>query len=429
MVMYIICYIKRLCVLQISVSSPNSPQLGIEVESSSTSDEKYEQSIIPPYYGRSKNFVTKHLFYHKVLKMKFGHVFMDGEDQYLFIKILGTGSDATAQLVLHVQTGELVVRKVAKRLLDEEETEVEDPERILFLLQTQAHQHGMQLKVSHLYSADDEPAPQRRGGRSLRYHRVKYFKFYNGGTLEDFHRACKTRDMAPPPSLILTMIEDVVQALNFMYSMKPCFVIHGDMHWGNILLHWEDDTSRGPHFFLGDFGWATCGRIRVGNRFGLVVDIRRVYMQTHELLRIGSDSDFQSGLRQYLEAVILPELEKLAHGPDSQLPELTRLLELLSSAPTSAPAVPLDMRPFMLTRESLSTPSPLLYETWEEARKARGIHGPWHVGQVNLDQSTGKLAVVSMSSDTYHRPHSISDWTDTDKEDDCSGLRKLSAIV
>lgn len=340
---------------------------------------------------------------------------MDGGDQYLFVKILGTGSEASAQLVVHLQTGELVVRKVAKRLLDEEETEVEDPERILFSLQTQAHKHGIQLKVSHLYSADDEPAPQRRGGRSLQYHRVKYFKFYNGGTLEDFHRACKTRSIAPPPSLIRTMIEDVVQALNFMYSMKPLFVIHGDLHWGNIFLHWEENASGGPHFFLGDFGWSTCGRIRAGNRFGLVVDIRRVWMQTHELLRIGSDSDFQTELRQYLESVILPELYILAHGVESRLPDLTRLLGLLSSAPTAAP---FNMRPFMLTRESHNTPSPLLYETWEEARKARGIHGPWHVGQVNINPSTGKLAVVSMSSDTYHRPHSISDWIDTDSEDD-----------
>lgn len=349
--------------------------------------------------------------------MKFGHIFMDGEDQYLFIKIQGYGSQASAQLVLHVQTGELVVRKVAKYLLDEQEIEEEDPERVLFLLQAQAHQHGMQLKVAHLYSASDEPTPQRRGGRSLLYHRVRYFKLYNGGTLEDFGLACETRGIAPPPSLILTLTQDVVQALNFMYAMKPSFVIHGDLKWANIFLHWEENASTGPHFFIGDFGLSTRGEIRTGNRFGLVVDIRRVWQQTDGLLRIGPRSDFQSELRQYLEAVIMPELYRLAHGPPSQLPDLTHLVELLSSAPTAAQP---DMRPFMLTRESQGTPSPLLHETWEEARKARDVHGPWHIGQVDINPSTGKLAVVSMSTDTYHRPQPVSDWIGIDSEDEFS---------
>lgn len=356
------------------------------------------------------------------LEMKYCHVFMDGEDQYLFIKILGSGMYATAQLILQVQTGELVVRKVEKRRLDELEKEEEDPERILFLIQSQARQRGLQPNVSHLYSADDEPAPQRRGGRKLLYHRVRYFKFYNGSTLSDFYQACETRDIAPPPSLILTMIQDVVQALHFMYSMKPNFVMHGDLHRGNIFLHWEQNVSRGPRFFLGDFGRSTCGGIRAGNSFGLVADIRQVGLHTQTLLCTGTDSGFQSELRQYLEAVVEPEILRLARGPASQLPDLTRLLELLSAAPTATPSPP-DMLPFMITRESHSTPSPLLYDTWEEARKARGIHGPWHIGQLSINPSTGKLAIVSTSTQTYHRPlDSISDWNDTDSEDDRSDL-------
>ncbi|KAG6365666.1 hypothetical protein INS49_007277 [Diaporthe citri] len=321
------------------------------------------------------------------LETKYGHLFVDGEDQYLFVRVLGIGMEASAQLVVHVQTGELVVRKVDKRLLDTREKEKQDPERILFLVQSQARLRGVQPNTAHLLSADDVPAPQRRGGKKLLHHRVKYFKFYNGGNLGDLRDACQIRSLAPPPSMIRKMIQQVVHALNFMYTMKP-YIIHGDAHIDNIFLHWGQNVSEGPEFFLGDFGWSTCGTIRAGNRYGLSVDIFQLWMHTRELLDIGAKaSSSQSALRQYLEAVIEPELRRLAHGPASLLPNLAPLLKLLAAAPAATPP---DMRPFMLTRESHTSPSPLLYDTWEEAQKARSIHGPWHVAQ--------------LSPSTYHRP-------------------------
>lgn len=352
------------------------------------------------------------------LETKFGHVFTNGEDQYLFIKIVGSGADASAQLALHVQTGELIVRKVGRRLLNLEQVQQEDPERILFSLQAQAQQRGVQPNVSYLQSANELPTPQRQEGKESLYHRVKYFNFYNGGTLEMFWRECETRDLSPPPSLILTMVQDISQALDFMYSMKPTFVIHGDLHWGNVLLHWNENNSP-ARFFLGDFGRSTCGRARAGNAFGLVGDIRRVWVHVCDLLNAGPSYSSQTELKQYLEEIVEPELSRLARGPASELPDFTRLLELLSAAPA---ANPLKMRPFMFTHESQSTPSPLLYDTWDEARNARGIHGPWHVGEVSVDRSTGKLSIISVSPNAYHRPHSISEGSHTDVEVDCADM-------
>lgn len=346
-------------------------------------------------------------------EFKYGHAFVDGEDQYLFVRVLGVGMEASAQLVVHVQTGELVVRKVDKRLLDTSETEKQDPERILFLVQSQARLRGVQPNTAHLLSADDVPAPQRRGGQKLLYHRVKYFKFYNGGNLGDFRDTCQTRSLAPPSSLICKMIQQVVHALNFLYTMKP-YVIHGDAHIDNIFLHWGQNVSEGPEIFLGDFGWSTCDTIRAGNRYGLPVDIFQVWMHTRELLDIGTKSSSKSALRQYLEAVIEPELRRLAYGPASLLPNLAPLLKLLADAPAATPP---DMRPFMLTRESHGSPSPLLYDTWEDAKKARGIHGPWHVAQVSIDPSCGKLNIVRLSPSTYHRPTPASpDDTNSDSD-------------
>lgn len=333
------------------------------------------------------------------LETKYGHVFVDGEDKYVLIRVLATGSEASAQLVVHAQTGDLFVRKVGKMLLDESQKKKEDPERILFLVQSQARLRGVQLNTAHLYSAGDVPAPQ-RGGRELLYHRVKYFKFYNGGNLGDFRDACQTRDIAPPPSLICKMIQQVAHALNFMYSMSP-YVFHGDLHMDNIFLHWDQNISEGPEFILGDFGWSTCGRIRAGNRFGLGLDISHVWMNTQALLEIGASSSSQGVLRQYLEDEIEPELRRLAYGPVSRLPDLAHLLKLLSTAPATTPP---DMRPFMLTPEPHSPPSPLLYDTREEVKNAKRIHGPWHIARVSIVPSSRKLNVVSMSPSTYHRP-------------------------
>lgn len=344
----------------------------------------------------------------------YAHVFVDGEDHYLFVRVLGTGRDASAQLVVHVQTGELFVRKVEKRLLDDEEKEKEDNERILFLVQSQARILGVQVNTAHLFSAEDVPASHRRGGQRLLYHRVKYFKFYNGGTLGGLCDSCCTRSIACPPSVICKMIQQVVHALSFLYAMEP-YVVHGDAHVYNIFLHWDQDVSQEPEFFLGDFGWATCGRTRAGNKHGLIADIAQVWMHTKELLDFGSDSSCQSALRQYLEAVIEPELRRLAYGPPSLLPDLAPLLKLLSAAPAATPP---DMRPFMLPPESHSPPSPLLYETWEEAKNAQGtILGPWHIGQVSLDPSSGKLNVVRMSPSTYHQDPNSTEYMHSESDE------------
>lgn len=88
------------------------------------------------------------------LETKYAHVFVDGEDKYVLIKVLATASEASAQLVVHAQTGDLFVRKVGKFLLDEGQKEKQDPERILFLLQSQARLRGVQLNTAHLCSAE-----------------------------------------------------------------------------------------------------------------------------------------------------------------------------------------------------------------------------------------------------------------------------------
>jgi hypothetical protein len=333
----------------------------------------------------------------------YGHVFLSGDDQYLFIKNLGSGKDAVAQLVLRVPTGEFVVRKVDKRLLKESETENEDPEKILFKLQSRTCQDGLPPNVSHLYSAADEPEPPRQGDRKSLYHRVRYYRLYNGGTFSEFWLTCVELNLACPPSVVLTMIEDIAKALDVMYSMKPEFVIHEDLHRGNIFLHWGQNTSKGPSFYVGDFGRSTVGGTRPGNHYGYVADIRLLSLRAEDLLYSGTDTGFQSELRQYLQTVIEPELVRLRNGPITQLPNLTRLLELLSAAPAVTQDLP-ELLHCLTAPDNCTSFSPLLHDTWQEARLAQNIHGPWHVGEVSTNPSTGKLAIASVSTETYHQP-------------------------
>lgn len=249
---------------------------------------------------------------------------------------------------------------------------------------------------------------------------MKYFKFYNGGNLGDLYDACRTRSIEIPPSLILTMIVEMVHALDFISSMDP-YVLHGDAHMYNILLHWDDNVLK---FFLGDWGWSTCGRLRAGNKEGLPVDINKIWLHVGSLLDAGADSGLQLVLRQYLTEVIEPELRRLSYGTPTRVPDLAPLLRLLSAAPATTPP---DMRPFMLNRESQIPPSPLLHDTLKEAQKAEGIRGPWHVGQVSIDPSSGKLTIVRLSPSTYPRPAVISDSKSDSGSDDWSDVSSIKS--
>lgn len=72
---------------------------------------------------------------------RYGPVFQDGDDIYIFIQVLGEGIQAQAQLVLHVQSGEYRVRKISKHMQTTEQIQ-DSPEKnerdILEFLNAQA---------------------------------------------------------------------------------------------------------------------------------------------------------------------------------------------------------------------------------------------------------------------------------------------------
>lgn len=94
---------------------------------------------------------------------RFCHLFLDGADQYLFVKNLDCGAHSQAQLVIHLQSGELRVQKVSLKRLNNQDKEKEDGEKVLFYLQEQAVKLGIQPHIVHLFSANNAPAAQKAG--------------------------------------------------------------------------------------------------------------------------------------------------------------------------------------------------------------------------------------------------------------------------
>lgn len=113
---------------------------------------------------------------------QYAHLFTSGGDEYLFVKNLGTGFQSSAQLVLHLQSGELCVRKVAKRRLSEAARQ--DPDReeaALTVLQGRISRAEPQPNIVRFYKAADVLSRRESPGLPKRWHRESYFQFCNGG--------------------------------------------------------------------------------------------------------------------------------------------------------------------------------------------------------------------------------------------------------
>ncbi|KAG6365671.1 hypothetical protein INS49_007282 [Diaporthe citri] len=323
----------------------------------------------------------------------FCHLFLDGEDQYLFVKNLGSGAYSQAQLVLHLQTGELRVRKVSRRHLDEEEKKKEDREKVLFYLQEQAAKLGVQPPIAHLFSAHDVPAAQGMG--KGKWSRVAYMKYYNGGDVCQLHEAYEESGQGMPSSLILRLLKQVVCAL---YFTGTCGVLHADLHDGNILIHHNAALGGRPDFYIADFGAAERGALTdCMNRY--TDDVDHLSQDLDKWLYAGPKVDDRDRdvLWRYLDAVVYTVLLNLASQPMDHLPDLKPLIDVLQYAPAGPP----ETLPVGYDPEPEDACVPLYHISEQGALCAHGVAGPWHLAQVSIDRSTGHVSVVNISPETH----------------------------
>lgn len=344
---------------------------------------------------------------------RFCHLFLDGEDQYLFVKNLGSGAYSQAQLVLHLPTGELRVRKVSRRHLDEPEKQKEDREKVLFYLQEQATKLGVQPHIAHLFSAHDVPAAQ--GAGEGKWSRVAYMRYYNGGDVCQLYEAYDASGQAMPSSMILRLLKQVVCAL---YFTSTCGVLHADLHDGNILIHHHRALDGRPDFYIADFGAAERGALTDRmNRYG--DDVCHLSQDLDKWLHAGPKVDVgdRDVLWRYLDAVVYTVLFHLASQPVDHLPDLKPLIDVLQYAPAGPP----ETLPVGYDHESKDVCVPLYHASEQDALCAFGVAGPWHLAQVSIDESTGHVSVARFSPETFDNaanPPLV--WTDSGSTPDYS---------
>ncbi|KUI67452.1 hypothetical protein VM1G_02920 [Cytospora mali] len=114
--------------------------------------------------------------------IKYAHLFVDGDDQYLFVKSLGNGDQSYAQLMWHLQSGKLRVRK------------------------ERARKTSVQPNIVHMFSGGNVPARQQKPEDPQKWHRVVWMSYMNGGHLDDFRAGCSQRGLVVPRPIILRLV-------------------------------------------------------------------------------------------------------------------------------------------------------------------------------------------------------------------------------
>ncbi|AEO62929.1 uncharacterized protein THITE_2036996 [Thermothielavioides terrestris NRRL 8126] len=214
-------------------------------------------------------------------------------ESYIYLEMLGVGSQSTVQLVANIFTHEVAVRKVSKRKLPLKDmydlTKLrEDREvRILDYLESvrlnPVHpQPALTPRWTTCISHDDFPVMSDGPKPKLVCTRVTYLKLCNSGTLVDWSRdwtmgrdlgdfdenGCfqpapkLRRKEAPrfPVCILARCIAQVCETLHVMYQAGPEAVYHCDLHTGNVFVHLDrtdgSDDDALPDFYIGDFGWS-----------------------------------------------------------------------------------------------------------------------------------------------------------------------------
>lgn len=216
---------------------------------------------------------------------KQGHAYVfdsSSGESYIFLGHLAGGAQSIVQLVANIYTNEVVVRKVSKRrpLLTNGRSITDLPEdreiRILDHLTSLAHNPinavtGTPRWAPYIGHEDISlmstwPRP------AMVCSRVSYWKLCNGGSLVDWVRDWRMgpSENGPPQPFSLTpdepcpfpisiaarCIAQVSETLHFMYNAGREAVYHGDLHLGNVFVHFGERSDGLPDFYLGDFGWA-----------------------------------------------------------------------------------------------------------------------------------------------------------------------------
>lgn len=352
--------------------------------------------------------------------MSFAHLFKDGDDLYLFADRLGDGFFNHAQLVWHVKSGEIRVRKVMRLSVRPDDVGVPDQEvKIMSILAKASHVPGVTPRIAKLLSHSDVPSTTATPAESVTWTRVSYWEFYNGGELRSL---IKAYGKTIPPAIISRFACQVLESLEFCYNAN---VVHGDLHAANVWVHWKGNTQM-PDFYLGDFGISeTIDDINERSAtFGMSFkswDIPDVCDNIWQMLSGGSaslaDRETIVGGAGPLSTVYA-ELKRLnglvtqdmeSATPIEKLPSLVDAIRMAREAESHFYRTDGDWANFRAVYEDqisrATTLKPLLYDDEEAPLQALLVRGPWYVARVD----PGTFSVAHCGIVSHNRSEGLPD--------------------
>jgi serine/threonine protein kinase len=182
---------------------------------------------------------------------KYGLVFRQNGEDYLYIDQIGAGARGIVQLVQNTRTGELVVRKVSHpRLQAPRDTPlaVDLEAAVADYIKSNCPGRGPRINIAELLGHTVVRYPARSTTGNDKISHISYWKYYNLGNLSKFLQS-QAGQKTITFALVARFIHQTLTAVALMYSLG---IEHGDLHNRNIFLHLEPGSDA-PDFYVGDF--------------------------------------------------------------------------------------------------------------------------------------------------------------------------------
>lgn len=312
------------------------------------------------------------------LKTRYVPVFKEMHDEYIFIRELGEGAQASAQLVLHLQSGEYRVRKAFNAMKPGKAATHEAD--ILQILQVKASEVRSSPNVVTFHGSSPG---------------VVYLGFCNGGDLSELSENT-------PASVIYRLVAQVTRTLVFMHQNG---VAHNDLHSGNVFVHYPEDVSL-PEFYIGDFGHSTFQDEPVSPP----TSDPWFAMEMLDILQRGSQVSFGDSYVQELKALGAALSEEANsyndHAPcessagfvNGNVASLRRMLNLAEQASAKNPMSIEDLQ--YLPRPD--SPSITYFDSVEACMRSDiQLQGPFQMAEVRVD-SNGVIQALARVDDEIH---------------------------
>lgn len=176
-------------------------------------------------------------------------VFFPEGDGYLFCSNLGSGAFGVASVVRSIADNEDYVRKKTKptSAASAASSGVYSPEVSFY------REHPLIPRLVRHQDFSVLPEDHKDHGEFKSSSMI--FSLCNAGTLRRFADLMRQKWQPIPELLIWHFLDQGLRVLDFLNQGYP-YLVHADVHFANLFLHFSNDAQKLPDLYLGDFGQA-----------------------------------------------------------------------------------------------------------------------------------------------------------------------------